>query len=560
MRISHFHVENFRSIKHLDVDLPQVCALVGPNNAGKSNVLSALRRVLARDWVAASHFSADDIYGRDPDKDIRIEVELDPPLQYTRFKMGPAVDIGGFSFTYTRYKIGPRKGQPRLEQRPLNLEGEPISVPKTAPKKGQKLDFEALINIPADIRARVPLIYIGTNRSLAEHLPGARFSLLGPLFEDIDRDFNNPDNRVRVTGSDGVESEVGRAERFGAVMKEAMGLLRTDDFVALEKSIKRAALRQLGFDEVADADKLDFFFAPFDSMDFYKALSILVREQGFTIDAKELGEGFQNSIVLAILQAFEERRKKGAVILIEEPEMFLHPQMQRSLYKTLQEIGETNQVIYATHSPHFVSVPEYEQVLLVRRGGEGTTVSPSALRSNDKRREKLRKELDPERNELFFASRLLLVEGDTEKLALPAYAGRLNIDLDRAGATIVEVGGKRNLMEFAKIATSFGIATGILYDEDSSDFENDRDQEKQYNSQLDALARTDGSVRIWKLGKNFEHQLRTTLGEEAYQKLCQEFGGSTKPVRARLIAAQETTIPSVLTEVLQWAAGSTNAT
>jgi predicted ATP-dependent endonuclease of OLD family len=48
--------------------------------------------------------------------------------------------------------------------------------------------------------------------------------------------------------------------------------------------------------------------------------------------------------------------------------------------------------------------------------------------------EKLRKEVDPERGELFFARRLLVVEGDTEKLAFPEYATRLPLDLNRAGA------------------------------------------------------------------------------------------------------------------------------
>ena len=120
----------------------------------------------------------------------------------------------------------------------------------------------------------------------------------------------------------------------------------------------------------------------------------------------------QNAIVLSILQAFEETQKQGAILLIEEPEMFLHPQMQRSLYKTLSRIGEKNQVIYTTHSPHFVTVPDYNQVVLVRKVARGTKVSLSTLPTDKSRREKLIKELDPERNELFFATRLLIVEGD----------------------------------------------------------------------------------------------------------------------------------------------------
>lgn len=270
-----------------------------------------------------------------------------------------------------------------------------------------------------------------------------------------------------------------------------------------------------------------------------------------------MGGGIQNAIVLAILKAFEETRRKGAIILIEEPEMFLHPQMQRSLYKTIREIGRTNQVIYTTHSPHFVSVPEYDEVVLVRKSGEGTYVRRSDLPANSRRHEKLIKELDPERNELFFARRLLLVEGDTEKLAFPVYAGRIGLDLDREGATIVEVGGKRNLKEFAEIAISFGIPTGIVYDEDSSDFAGDQKKDEEaYNATLDALAKTDGSVCVWHFAPRYEKHLRDALGDADYQRLCQEFPNTGKPTRARLIAMEDSTaIPKPVEEILNWLGG-----
>jgi putative ATP-dependent endonuclease of the OLD family len=252
-------------------------------------------------------------------------------------------------------------------------------------------------------------------------------------------------------------------------------------------------------------DAIDLFFTPMGTIDFYKSLDIVIKDHDFVISAAEVGEGFQNAIVLAVLRAFEETRRAGAILLIEEPEMFLHPQMQRSLYKTLRKIGEKNQVIYTTHSPHFVSVPDYRDVLLVRRNEEGTYVVQSSLASDNKRREKLLKELDPERSELFFAKRLVLVEGDTEKLSFPEYAAGLDIDLDRAGATIVEVGGKRNLKDFAELAISFQIPTGIVYDKDSSDFPKDKKaEEEEYNKMLDGLADVENDVRIWGLRTNMK--------------------------------------------------------
>jgi predicted ATP-dependent endonuclease of OLD family len=121
------------------------------------------------------------------------------------------------------------------------------------------------------------------------------------------------------------------------------------------------------------------------------------------------------------MKAFEERRKEGAIFLIEEPEMFLHPHMQRSLYSTIRNIGKTNQVIYITHSPHFVTIPEFDEIRIIKRGVNGTEVAKSSMKCDEKLKEKFRKELDPERNELFFASKILFVEGDTERLALPTY-------------------------------------------------------------------------------------------------------------------------------------------
>jgi len=551
MKITRIEIENYRSIKHLELDVPQTCALVGPNNAGKSNILMAIYKVLGRDWVTVNSFDADDIYARDPDLDMRIVISFDPPIEYSKYKQTDPIQIPTFSFEYTRYKIGQNKGQRRLEQKCLDAKDKPCMALKKAPKRGQKHEYEPLVNIPSEVRESVPLIYIGTNRSLKEQLPSARYSLLRQLFEDINRDLHDLSQTVTVKEMEGSERTVARAERFRELMEDAMKLLRTDSFEQLENSIKRNALRQLGFDPDADVDELDLYFSPFDTMDFYKALDLRVREHGFTISATELGEGIQNALVLAILQAFEERRKQGAILLIEEPEMFLHPQMQRSLCKTIRVIGRTNQIIYTTHSPHFVAVPDYDEVVLVRKNIDGTFVRRSNVPKDEKRREKLLKELDPERNELFFATKVLFVEGDTEKLAFPEYARRLSLDLDRVGASIVEVGGKRNLLEFARIAASFGIPTGVVYDEDSSDIK-DKNEEAQYNKELDEFA--SGDNQTWRFSKKYEDELRSAVGgEEEYKTHCQKFPYTGKPTRARLIAADnKTPIPKKVEQILHW--------
>jgi len=94
------------------------------------------------------------------------------------------------------------------------------------------------------------------------------------------------------------------------------------------------------------ADDIDLYFTPMDTMDFYRSLDLVVREGDFAISATEMGGGMQNAIVLAILSAFEETRAgRGQSFFIEEPEMFLHPQMQTLALHDVATVGKTNQII-----------------------------------------------------------------------------------------------------------------------------------------------------------------------------------------------------------------------
>ena len=311
MKISRIEVSNFRSLKGIDVDVPQICALVGPNNSGKSNIMAALERVLGSRWLTVSSFEEGDVFGRDPNADIKIEVTFDPPLTYKKYVADPGVKVSTFSFEFTRYKIGEEKGQRRLEQKCYAPNGKVPMVLSKAPKKGEQQQYQPLVNIPSDLRDAVPLIFIGTSRAIKDQLPNARNSLLRQLLEDVDRDFNDPSQTVEVTRG-GNKETISRAEYFGSLMERVLAILHTSQFDELERSIKSNALRQLGFDPETEQDRLDFYFAPFESMDFYRLLELRVREFGTSIEATELGEGFQNALVLSILQAFEERKKKGS--------------------------------------------------------------------------------------------------------------------------------------------------------------------------------------------------------------------------------------------------------
>src|SRR5579872_4098779 len=139
-----------------------------------------------------------------------------------------------------------------------------------------------------------------------------------------------------------------------------------------------------------------------------------------------------------VMRSLVERRTRGHVVLVEEPELFLSPPAQRHLHRLLRDLAARgrNQVLYATHSPTFLAVDGLDSLVLVRHGNrEGTLLrQPSAL-SGD-RHARLLAELDGERAEIFVSRAVLLVEGRTEKLTFPFVFEALGYDPDQEAIAI----------------------------------------------------------------------------------------------------------------------------
>jgi putative ATP-dependent endonuclease of the OLD family len=136
------------------------------------------------------------------------------------------------------------------------------------------------------VRDAIPVIYIGTNRSLKEQLPSARYSLLRQMFEDIDRRLHETSDTVTVKRTDGTENQVTRVERFRTLMQAALQLLRTQALIQVETAIKRNVLLQLGFDPPAN-----FLAVPdYEQVLLVRRTAGATRVFAFTLQADARGE------------------------------------------------------------------------------------------------------------------------------------------------------------------------------------------------------------------------------------------------------------------------------
>jgi predicted ATP-dependent endonuclease of OLD family len=156
------------------------------------------------------------------------------------------------------------------------------------------------------------------------------------------------------------------------------------------------------------------------------------------------------------------------VLLIEEPELYLSPHLQRHLYRVLRGLAQRgNQILYSTHAPVFLSVDRLEELALVRHTSDaGTTLhQPEPLPEAETFR--ALSEFDSDRAELFLARAALLVEGRTEKLTFPLVFEALDIEADKEGIVVLECGGKGNMPLFARICNACDIPYVLVHDRDA---------------------------------------------------------------------------------------------
>ena len=175
-------------------------------------------------------------------------------------------------------------------------------------------------------------------------------------------------------------------------------------------------LKQIGLKDI------QLSFQPFDPMNHYKALDLQISEQkgGPILSWASMGTGVQSAIVLSLLQAYRELVHESAILAIEEPEAFLHPHACRYFYRVLTKLSETIQVFYTTHSAYFLDVKRFEDIIYVRKteSGETVAISGKGLAGSKADSLKTERKLDPSRQEMFFAKKVVLVEGPDDKQAL----------------------------------------------------------------------------------------------------------------------------------------------
>lgn len=260
-------------------------------------------------------------------------------------------------------------------------------------------------------------------------------------------------------------------------------------------------------------------------------------DDGVKTLAEQKGHGLQRAVIFAIFRAWAKTLRNNTqldgtvprassdslIFAIEEPELFLHPHAQRKMAQALQEIASTpqHQVLICSHSSHFVDLEKYRSICIISKENprDGTCVRQCLMDLFEGTTHRDRKKkfhaahwINPDRGEMFFAKKVVFVEGETEKVIFPYLADKMgcfNHDV-----SIIDCGSKHNLPMYIAIANAFNLKYVVVHDEDplpptipaNWDADKIREKTRTFNLNREIAAQIDpalGNVSVITL--DFEH-------------------------------------------------------
>lgn len=422
MKLTRIKVENYRRLEDVEIAVRQHLVLVGANDVGKSSLLRAVDLVLGASTAQLySSLSAADF--RDPTQELRFEVELVDfrPDEKALFADEIFVD-------------------PVSAQRSLTIqlaatvdESESLSIARTGPHAGTGRQLSR------DQIAGLGWKFLSATAQSRDLRDGRRTAL-----DDLLRAVQLGDEQ---TGFDSIstsfQNALNASETLGDLRKQLAGQLSK----ALPEKVRK---KDLSFVSGAAADN-----------DVLSDVRLRVSKGGVEHELSEQSDGTRALYAIAL---YDLMSAGANVVGIDEPEIHLHPTSQRSLARLLRT--SDNQKVLATHSSDIVGAFDADNIVVVRPGGQIVQPTEGFLEADERTFVKwwVRDKLEP-----LTASKVVTVEGLSDRIVLERVADLTNRNLDRLGVSVIETDGASEILPIIKLFGSTGFALEVfwLIDEDA---------------------------------------------------------------------------------------------
>ena len=475
MYIKEIKISNFRNFKEASIPFHEgVNVIIGHNNTGKSNLLRALGLVLGYNY--GHRLGVSDLFY---ETDLAVLQQQSPRIQITIVLRRSAdedldsADMGLFSNMMTdpalseeaelRYEFKLDDSQEQNYKADVAnaitakeiwkiIEQDYIRLYKSSRSGGNQA---AGININEAL-GQIDFQFLDAIRDVSHDL----YAGYNPLLRDVLNFFIDYSVKNDVTKT---EDEI----------KEQLKALR-DDFVQQSRP-----LMQTLQDRLQDGKNVFLKYAldtgatfngaepDFDGTvtenEMFSVLRMFIKYAvGIEVPATYNGLGYNNLIYMSLLLAKMQAdgniayMKRNAKVLsflaVEECEAHLHPAMQYKFLKFLQDNnlnGHVRQIFMTSHSTQIASAVKLDDLICLTSPalGQINVGYPRAIYKEESSNDMVSKQyvqrfLDATKADMFFANRLIFVEGIAEELLLPVFARYLNKNLTDEHVLVVNMGGR----------------------------------------------------------------------------------------------------------------------
>lgn len=356
MQITDLWIRNFKTIRNMHIqDIENALILVGQNNTGKTAVLEALRAVIGDYEIREEDFLED--Y---PNIEIVVSLKIQEEdlrrfhrngivSTYRRYDswMGdfcrklPSYQNGVLCFSYianregkVRYADGVRKNNGYIPQIIPN-----VYYLDAQRNMGKLQDVILMLQEDVILRQMRSECCMFDQAKKCNHC----FSCIGLIHQKTTEELN--------------------AFETAKLLEYKLYHSNLDSFA---KKVNRNFRKNGGREEILYSMNLDM----------EKTLSVTGELYHKKQNRKEplscMGKGMRSIYMLSLLETCEENREKNTdIIIVENPEIFLHPKLQKISGEILYRLSKRNQVIFSTHSPNLLPNFNSRQIRQIILDGEG---------------------------------------------------------------------------------------------------------------------------------------------------------------------------------------------
>lgn len=520
MYLKKFIIKNFRIFDEAGIELifnKGINAIIGENNSGKSSIIDALRIVFSTVTYKKDIFFSKADFHVSEDGTVANYAQFDVYLEDVPLRMieiwNPQSDSGmggDFHIRFEKYISPSGAEKVRSVYWGFGTEGNPLSSDtfeaidmvflgalrdsenEMRPSRNSKL-AQLLRNLVSgeDVREELVQILIDANNSLLrkEQLKKTRNTINQNLAR-IEQEFLNQ------------QIDIGLVEpRFDSIASSLRAWVKPK-WILINKDDSVYEQAYAYFQSHTDLRKIQK-----DTKGIYFEISILDGETDIkqeladriselankSFELYQNGLGYNNLLYMSAVLGDMAIEKGGVyqnLLLVEEPEAHLHPQLLELVHNFLLDANKNDsniQIIYTSHSPTLASKIDIENINLLYEYGHKKYCLPfSQTNLTEENKKYLQRYLDVTKSQMFFARGILFVEGISEAILLPAMAKALDRPFEKYAVELVNVDSVAfapfvNLLSSDKVNTCFS-KVSIITDDDRCAKKNENDYiDKNYD-------------------------------------------------------------------------------